>query len=129
MLILPKVPHHLRTLTSSVSRLINPAASTSGSAAAGPSVTFTSSGGGAFGNPIIGGGGPFTSNSFLVGGGALTKTGEHASGQLGFGAWAPYSGGAGGGAGAGRSKAGTGHYGYTVGPLHLNSRCSAGAQR
>ncbi|KAL7413901.1 hypothetical protein BDY24DRAFT_351224 [Mrakia frigida] len=108
MLILPKVPHSLRTLTQSFARSLNP----SSGGAAQPSVTFSSQGSSVH---VIGGGGPFTHNSALLGGGALTRTGGGASPGtgIGFENWAPASGG-GGGAGAGSRNAGAGSYGgYT----------------
>lgn len=115
MIVLPKVPHSLRSLTQSFARTINPAASSQ------PSVTFSSQGSSVH---VIGGGGPFTHNSSLLGGGALTRTGG-ASGSgtgVGFENWAPSSGG-GGGAGAGSRNPGAGSYGgYTVSSTFLLDR-------
>ena len=114
MIILPKVPHSLRSLTQSFARSLNP----SSSASAQPSVTFSSQGSSVH---VIGGGGPFTHNSALLGGGALTRTGggSNAGTGIGFENWAPASGG-GGGAGAGSRNPGAGSYGgYTVSSMSL----------
>jgi hypothetical protein len=110
MLILPKVPHSLRTLTSSLGRVLD-ASISSVAGGAQPSVTFTSSGANVY--PVIGGGGPFTSNHALLGGGALTHTGHGVGTGMAHLNWTPTSGG---GAGAGRSSGGGGQtfHGYTV---------------
>ncbi|CED84883.1 FOG: PPR repeat [Phaffia rhodozyma] len=119
MLILPKV-YPFRTL-SSFSRVLNPSNSTASSSS--PSISSSTSSGPAghshhhhrhhqqhanvhldYSSPsqhVIGGGGPFTSNAFLLGGGALTKIDNRPGTSLDVGDWAPRMGGRGG---AGRKK-------------------------